>query len=103
MEVTGASLRWLQEQISEQMEKGFEATHARLDRLNGRVGATETTLARHDERLKTLFSRLVGKRADDPAQAFSWNTVKEALTPVGLLGLALLELLKWLQERGATP
>ena len=59
---TKADLFDVRNQILREVAEGFARTHARLDTLNGRVGKSETQIARLEERAKTLFARVFDRR-----------------------------------------
>ncbi len=73
MSVGQDDLRDMRDTILAEMRIGFAGVHARQDQTNGRVGRTETEIARIEERVKTIF-RMFNRRQpklredDDPAE-----------------------------------
>lgn len=55
------------------VDRRLEKVDTNLERLNSRTSKNENQIARHEERLKTLFRRAFGRRQEDRAEEDGGN------------------------------
>ncbi len=94
-DVTREELRDLKEDLVERLTAGFTGVHARLDKLNGRVGTGEVALGQANVRLTNLEREVFRpRRRETNSGTLSLEQLKWYLTCTGTGASLMYALMK---------